>query len=169
MAWHGCLVGCSRTRVMCSTSRRLPCTGTCVLTTRWFRLLAGWVACVRACVRACLLAGRTQVRHSAEAAGRQFMAFMKVVYAIGGKHMTADDLLPVFIYVLVCTEPARLAAPVRLFSTLQSTAQRRRDSELDYYCTSLTLALIYIVQQQRDEVGRSVGRSVAVCVLSVCA
>jgi hypothetical protein len=95
------------------------------------------------------------VRHSAEAAGRQLMAFVKVVYSIGGTKMTADDLLPVFIFVLVSTDPALLAAPLRLLSTVQSTLRGLRGSnnaELDYYCTSLVLALIYVVQQQRDDV-----------------
>eukprot|EP00750_Incisomonas_marina_P015218 INCI18116.1.p1 GENE.INCI18116.1~~INCI18116.1.p1 ORF type:complete len:582 (+),score=111.15 INCI18116.1:473-2218(+) len=91
-----------------------------------------------------------EVRNSAEAAGRQLMAFIKKVYAIGGQAMTADDLLPVFIFVLISTKPERFETPLRIFSTLQST-MRARNHELDYYCTSLVLALIYIVQQQRDD------------------
>ena len=97
-----------------------------------------------------------EVRHSAEAAGRQLMQFIKVVYSIGGNEMTADDLLPVFIYVLVLTQKERLQTPLRLLSTLQST-MKNRNHELDYYCTSLVLALVYIVQQQRDEVRLSAG------------
>ena len=130
-----------------------------------------------------------EVRNSAEAAGRQLMAFIKKVYAIGGQAMTADDLLPVFIFVLISTKPERFETPLRIFSTLQvcpccacvscvltcsmrhvdcaamglcgflcsisdcwlQSTMRARNHELDYYCTSLVLALIYIVQQQRDD------------------
>lgn len=105
-------------------------------------------------------------RHSAEAAGRQLMSFIKTVYAIGGNRMTADDLLPVFIFCLVSTNPGELTTPLRLFSTLQTTT-KTRSSELEYYCTSLVLALIFIVQQQRVDV-RAGFVIIVVCVACRC-
>ena len=73
--------------------------------------------------------------------------------------MTADDLLPIFIYVFVASSPQHLSTPVRLLSTLQTRV--KHNAELEYYCTSMTLALIYIVQQQRDKASTAHQRCLA--------